>query len=131
MFHVIIAGTRSFDNYNLLRNVMDVLLSDVVAAGEGIRVISGDAPGADRLGAEYASERGYEVVHCPADWDTHGKAAGYIRNTEMAHHGNALVAFWDGESRGTRHMIKTAESLGLEVRVFEYRSEPPWTLKKF
>ena len=131
MFHVIIAGTRSFDNYNLLRDVMDVLLSDVVESGEGVCVISGAAPGADFLGMKYASERGYNVIRCPADWETHCRTAGHIINPEIVGFGHALVAFWDGESRGTRHMIKTAESIGLEVRVIEYRSEFPWTLTKF
>lgn len=53
----------------------------------------------------------------------HGKAAGYLRNTEMAKNADALVAFWDGMSLGTRHMIETAKAHGLNVRVKRYDKE--------
>lgn len=59
----------------------------------------------------------------PADWDRYGKAAGYLRNTEMAKNADALVAFWDGMSLGTRHMIETAKAHGLKVRVKRYDKE--------
>lgn len=55
-----------------------------------------------------------------ADWDKHGKAAGFKRNTEMAKYADALIAFWDGKSKGTKHMIDTAKSHNLKVRVIAY-----------
>ena len=71
-------------------------------------------------GEQYAKEHGYDVHYFPAEWKRYGKAAGYIRNTEMAKNADALVAFWDGASLGTKHMIATAEQLHLDVHVVMY-----------
>ena len=56
----------------------------------------------------------------PADWDKYGKAAGYKRNGEMARNADALIAFWDGKSRGTKHMIDLAKKYDLQARVVMY-----------
>ena len=58
-----------------------------------------------------------------ANWDTFGKRAGYIRNQEMANNADALVAFWDEESKGTRHMIEIAKKQNLAVRVCLLKKE--------
>ena len=65
-------------------------------------------------------ENGWEVLSFPADWDKYGKAAGYKRNDEMARNADALIAFWDGKSRGTRHMIDLAKKYGLQTRIVGY-----------
>lgn len=117
MFRVIIAGGRDFDNYPGLAKVMDRLLANVT---DEITVVCGMARGADTLGERYAKERGYAIRYFPADWDEHGRAAGYIRNEEMAKNADALVAFWDGKSGGTRHMIETAKRYKLDIRVKQY-----------
>lgn len=83
-------------------------------------VISGAAPGADTLGSDWAVVNWTGLEEYPADWNTHGKKAGIIRNQEMAEKADVLVAFWDGESRGTKHMIDTALKQGLEVHVYRY-----------
>lgn len=119
-FNVIIAGSRGFNDLGLLRLKCDQILknkTDVV-------VISGTAQGADRLGELYAMERGFEVVQMPADWTTHGKRAGYLRNEAMAEKAHALIAFWDGQSKGTKHMIDIAKAKKLMVRVILYNNEP-------
>lgn len=116
-FRVIIAGGRDFDDYLLLCKTMDKLLVNVT---ERIIIISGTARGADSLGERYAAEKGYEVRRFPADWEKYGKSAGYRRNERMAEYADALVAFWDGESRGTANMISLAEKRGLKVRVKRY-----------
>ena len=117
MFRVIIAGSRKFSDYDLLERTMDKALSTVQ---DDITVVCGKAKGSDTLGEQYAKEHGYEVQYFPADWNRYGKVAGYIRNTTMAKNADALVAFWDGESPGTKHMKETAQSLGLRVRVKTY-----------
>ena len=99
---------------------MNHLLSNIK---DDITVVCGKARGADTLGEQYAKEQGYAVQYFPADWDRYGKAAGYLRNTEMAKNADALVAFWDGMSLGTRHMIETAKAHGLKVRVKRYDKE--------
>lgn len=117
MFRVIIAGGRDFQDYALLQREMDRLLSNTK---DEIVVVSGKARGADTLGERYAHERGYTVREFPANWELYGKVAGYIRNEEMAQNADALVAFWDGASRGTKNMIGLALRYRLNVRVVRY-----------
>jgi len=101
---VIIAGSRDFDNYVLLSHICDTVLPK----GIDYEIVSGGARGADHLGEVYAWECDYKKTVFPADWDKNGKAAGYIRNEEMAKYADALIAFWDGKSKGTKHMIDLA-----------------------
>ena len=72
-------------------------------------IISGGANGADKLGERYARERGLKVEVHAALWEQFGKSAGVIRNQEMADISDAVIAFWDGESRGTKNMIENAK----------------------
>ena len=80
-------------------------------------IVSGHARGADSLGERFANEFRLPFELHPAKWRLLGKAAGMVRNAEMAKCSDALIAFWDGESRGTRHMISFARKRGLEVSV--------------
>jgi hypothetical protein len=82
-------------------------------------VVSGGARGVDLYGEWWAEEHSIPVKRFPADWDRHGKGAGYIRNEQMAAYADALVAVWDGQSKGTAHMIKTMEALGKPVFVYK------------
>lgn len=111
---MIIAGSRSFKDYSLLCKTIDDLFP------HPITIISGHARGADKLGEAYAQSKGYDVKVMPADWDRYGKSAGYKRNKNMADISDALVAFWDGKSRGTMHMINLAKAKGLRVHVVRY-----------
>lgn len=118
-FRVIIAGGRDFNNYALLKNKCDNILAEK-ATTHHIIIVSGAARGADSLGEKYAQEHSYIIKKYPADWNTHGKAAGPIRNAQMANSADALIAFWDGKSHGTKSMINIARSKGLFVRVINY-----------
>lgn len=118
-YKVIIAGTRSFADYSLLRSACDKYLSQKGQTHD-IIIVSGTARGADKLGEQYARERDYQVQPFPADWEKNGRAAGYMRNADMANYSDALIAFWDGQSKGTRNMIETARKKGLAVRVINY-----------
>lgn len=115
MFKVIVAGSRDFRDYGLLERAMDHLLSNKTT--EEIEIVSGTARGADEMGERFAKEKGYALKQFPADWDTFGKSAGYRRNSQMADYADACVVFWDGKSRGTKHMIDLAEKTGLLLRV--------------
>lgn len=117
MYRIIVAGGRDFNNYAGLSASLDYLLKNI---NDEIQIVCGMARGADRLGEQYAKENGYKVLYVPADWDRYGKSAGFIRNEEMAGLADALVAFWDGKSSGTRHMIETARNKGLDVRIKRY-----------
>ena len=117
-YRVIIAGCRDFDDYKLLKEKCDYFLQD--EKKEDVVIISGHASGADALGERYAQERGFQLETFPADWKAHGRAAGPIRNARMASAANALIAFWDGKSRGTKNMIETAKNHNLKVVVVRY-----------
>ncbi|MEY8315781.1 DUF2493 domain-containing protein [Oscillospiraceae bacterium 50-58] len=117
MFRVIVAGGRDFGDYQLLRKTLDNLLCNIT---EEIVVVCGQAKGADTLGEQYAKERGYAVNYYPANWKLYGKRAGFLRNEQMAQNADALVAFWDGESRGTKHMIDLAKQYNLKIRIKRY-----------
>lgn len=106
----IIAGSRNYDSYN------DFLLSMCgVEDLDVTEVVSGGCRGVDKLGERWARVEGLPVKTFPADWEKHGKAAGPIRNKQMAEYANALIAFWDSKSRGTKSMIDLAKKNGLKV----------------
>lgn len=117
MFKVIIAGTRDFNNYHLLKMKLDKILSNII---DDIIIVSGKARGADTLGEKYAKEKGYQIAEFPADWEKFGRSAGYKRNVQMAEYADACVCFWDGRSPGTKHMINIANQYKLQIRVVKY-----------
>lgn len=116
VFRVIIAGSRNFNNYAALQMVCDNLLTKKKLT-HNIVIISGTSRGADTLGEKYARERGYAIGRFPAAWQQYGKAAGPIRNHQMVDNADALIAFWDGNSTGTKDMITEAKKKGIAVRV--------------
>lgn len=118
-FQVIIAGGREFNDYELLQQKCDILFSQK----RPTVIVCGEARGADLLGKRYATENQISVLSFPADWKKYGNRAGYIRNEEMAQNADALVAFWDGKSRGTKHMIELAKKYNLQVRIVRYQGE--------
>ena len=119
-FKVIVAGSRDFNDYELLKEIMDNLLL-VKKDTHKIVIVSGMAAGADTLGIKYAKERNYTVDYHPAAWNEFGKRAGYLRNEKMANTADACVCFWDGNSRGTNHMINIANDKGIPTRVVKYK----------
>lgn len=121
MFKIIVAGGRLFDDYNLLKNNLLILLKNYPM--QDIEIVSGRANGADSLGERFAHEHGCKVAKFPADWNAHGKSAGYRRNADMAEYADACVCFWDGKSKGTKHMIDLATKKGIQLRVIKYRKE--------
>ncbi|MHB1107240.1 MAG: DUF2493 domain-containing protein [Lutibacter sp.] len=116
MIKVIIAGGRNFDDFNRLCQVCDEFLQDQ----NNIEIVSGAYKGADLLGERYAAERNYPIKQFSADWKRYGKSAGLKRNIEMAAYADALIAFWDGESKGTKNMIALATQAGLNVEIFYF-----------
>ena len=115
---IIIAGSRDFVSYLTLEKYCDKII-DLLGCSD-IIIVSGTAKGADKLGERYAQYKGFEIAQFPADWDKFGKSAGYKRNEQMALYSDALIAFWDGSSKGTKHMIDLAKRHNLKVFVYEY-----------
>lgn len=83
-------------------------------------VVSGGAMGVDHEGEKWAQIMGIPVKHFPADFKKYGKAGGPIRNREMALYADALLAIWDGKSRGTRNMVMEMRKLNKPVFLFEW-----------
>lgn len=110
---VIIAGSRSIDDYELL-------LDAIEASGFKItQILSGRARGVDKMGESYARRNKIPLKYFPADWDKYGKSAGIRRNVLMGENADALIALWDGKSKGTAHMIDYAKRKGLQVFVLQ------------
>ena len=84
-----------------------------------IEIVSGCARGADSLGEKYATEKNYKLHKFPADWDRFGKSAGYRRNQEMAEFADMVIAFWDGKSVGTKHMIDISKSKNKPCQIID------------
>lgn len=112
---VIIAGSRSIFEYNLVEEAVEESGFDISC------VVSGMAKGVDVLGEQWAIKHIKNIHYCPANWNKHGKSAGYIRNAEMADIADALIAIWDGKSKGTKHMIDIAKTKGLQIYIKEIK----------
>lgn len=118
MFKVVVAGGRDFNDYELLKRKLTHFLSRFKP--EEIEIVSGGAKGADLLGERFAKEKGCSIKSFIPDWDRYGKGAGYRRNAEMAKYADACVAFWDGSSKGTKHMINLAEKEKIKLKIVRY-----------
>lgn len=109
---VIIAGSREITDYELLLQAITNANFDITS------VVSGCARGVDRLGERFAKECGLPIHQFSADWNgPHKKAAGHVRNAEMAKFGDALIAIWDGSSPGTKNMIDIARKNYLKIYI--------------
>jgi hypothetical protein len=115
---IIIAGSRTFNDYEALCKSMAEITA-LVPYTE-IEVVSGTARGADRLGERWAEERDIPVKRFPAEWNKYGRSAGPKRNEQMAYYATHLIAFWDGQSRGTKSMIDLGLALDLIVCVVRF-----------
>ena len=113
---VIIAGTRTFSDYKLLKEKCNEILKDY----KNIEIVSGTSKGADQLGETYAKEMGFDLKIFKPDWTGLGRKAGPLRNIEMGNYSDILIAFWDNVSGGTKHMIKYSTEKVLKVFVVTY-----------
>lgn len=116
-----ITGSRDFSNVSLFRSTIRKYLSDIK---DEIEIVSGGCSGADTMGEWFAEDNNLKLTVFEADWDKYGRAAGPIRNEQMAKYAaesdrGILIAFPIGKSPGTRNMIKLANQYGLEVYVEE------------
>ena len=120
---IIVAGSRTITVKNkIFSNIFYTLaeLCNIYHCNilKDLEIISGHARGVDTIGEEFAHLCGFKLKIFLADWNKHGKKAGYLRNIEMADYGDILIAFWDGNSKGTKHMIDIANNKGLKVYTY-------------
>ena len=113
---VAIVGSRRYGKLRQVREYVANLPDDTI-------VVSGGARGVDETAEGAARERGLTVHSFPADWWRHGRGAGFIRNREIVFACDELVAFWDGQSRGTLNSVGLAREAGKHVRVFREYGE--------
>lgn len=116
---LIVAGSRSFNNYSLLSAALDIYQQEQKID----EIISGGANGADGLGKVYAIMNHLPLKVMDADWDKYGKSAGIIRNSQMANYGDALYAFWDGQSVGTKNMISQMKQRNKPYLIYNYNEK--------
>lgn len=112
----IIAGSRHLTNCSIVH----AIIAECPFVNSITTVISGAAPGVDTCGEIWATLANKPTERYPANWRTHGNAAGPIRNQVMAERADALIAIPAADSRGTRDMIARAEAMGLKVWIYEY-----------
>ncbi len=113
MAKIAVGGSRTIESYDLVSSVLDNLLVP------GDIVLSGNAPGADRLGERYAQEHGLDYKIIPSEWEKHGLKATMMRNEVLLKAADCIILFWDGESKGSKHMLDIAlraKKLLAEVR---------------
>ena len=113
---IAIIGSRTFTNYELFKLKCDNILSN----SKSITIISGGAKGTDRLAEKYAAEKSIPILIYRANWDLHGKSAGMKRNMLMLNDCTHVIAFWDGNSPGTLHMINQTRINGKKIRIIKF-----------
>ena len=115
MNRLIIAGSRTFSDYEKLKTTI-IERYDV----KDLHIISGGARGADILGERFAREYNLPLTRYPAEWDLYGKSAGYRRNENMARNADVCIVFWDGVSKGTKHMIDLCVKHNLVFHIIRF-----------
>ena len=110
---ILVCGGRDYSDSEWFDNCMNHLVQHL--KNDDILIIQGGARGADRLAKEWAEKRNVEQIEFRADWNLHGKSAGYIRNKQMLDDGkpHMVVAFPGG--RGTANMVQLAHRANLTV----------------
>ena len=119
---IIVAGSRDFNDFEYFSLCMEEVISRF--SNEKIIFITGKArSGADALIIDWCKLNNYGWLEYPADWDKHGKSAGYIRNTEMCKIATELVVFWDSISKGTKHMIDISKKKKIPITICYIRKD--------
>lgn len=115
---LIIAGSRDFKNAKLFSKTMQDFVEFHAVPSE---IISGGCPsGADYYGERWAESHYVQIKLFPADWNKHGKAAGPIRNQQMAAYADRALIFWDGKSKGSQSMIEEMKRLNKPYTIVNY-----------
>jgi hypothetical protein len=121
-----IVGCRWFNDYELLCITMEDIKINIKNEWSWRfinKIISGGAKGTDTLAERYAKEKGYNFREFPANWNKHGKQAGYLRNIQIVDNADFIIAFWDRESKGTKHTIDLAKRKGKPYHVIIINKE--------
>jgi hypothetical protein len=127
MKKIAIVGSRTYTNYEELKS----FVFSCIPLSEIELVISGAAKnGADSLVVRFAKEFNLPLKEFPADWDTYGKRAGFIRNVDIVEASDMVICFWDGYSKGTKHDIDIATEKGKELHICKFQKQIELSVKK-
>jgi len=111
---VAVVGSRTFNDYELMKDVLDDYYINII--------ISGNSKGTDHLSLKYAQEFKIKTKRFVPFWSSYGKRAIYIRNLFIIKESNHVIAFWDGNSKGTKHAIDIANKFGKTIRIINFKN---------
>lgn len=120
MKRIIIAGSRLFNNYRLLKKELDeyIVTLDTI---DDIEIVSGHCRGTDQLGERYARSHGFKIKYFPAEWNKYGRSARPMRNRAMVQYAKDddgfLFLFWNGKSKGSKSMLHEASMIELPYKI--------------
>lgn len=120
MLDIAIIGSREFTDYEFMKKKLDKEFDNLTFVNA---IISGGAKGADSLAEKYAEEIGRPMVVYRPDYKKYGRAAPFVRNTEIIEHCDVVFAFWNGKSNGTRDALNKAEKLGKQIHIIRFDLE--------
>lgn len=121
---VAIVGSRTITDLDYVLEGLNKLIQDGVLPHESkwTDIVSGGAAGVDTLAKQIARDNGIHLIEIHADWQKHGRSAGFIRNNTVVSNCDVLVAFIEGDSKGTSHSIGLARMWNVPNHVFADRS---------
>jgi hypothetical protein len=112
---VAVIGSRDFNDYELMSEHLNQIKDEIQL------IVSGGAKGADSLAEKWASENSIETLIFKPDWKKFGRSAGVVRNRDIVANSNLVIAFWDGQSKGTKSSIDLCGKLGIKVKIVRYK----------
>lgn len=111
---LIIAGSRNFDSLSVIPKI-EKLIAENPELKKATEIVSGGARGVDAAAEDYAKKKGLKKKIFYPNWAAHGKAAGPIRNAQMAEYADVLILIWDGQSRGSASMKREMMNRGKPI----------------
>jgi hypothetical protein len=108
-----VIGSRNFNNKQCLFDCLNQFNTQFPIT----EIISGGAKGADSLGFDWAISNNIPTKIFKPDWAKYGKGAGFIRNKDIINNSEYVIAFWDGNSKGTKNSIELAKKLNKELKI--------------
>lgn len=117
---IAIVGSRSFSDYSELENKVQKFLTEWDCELNSVEIVSGGALGADSLGELFAKNHQLEMISILPDWKKYGRGAGIVRNREIAETADAVIAFWDGISKGTKATIDFFRNQKKRIKIVRY-----------
>ncbi len=123
MYNLAVIGSRSFKDYETLEYEIDRIFKrkKIATPDRNMCIVSGGARGADRLAKRYADEHPeVEYIEHKPNWEAYGKKAGFMRNVEIVKDSHMVLSFWNGKSKGTKHTLGLAQTLGKQIKVVRF-----------